>query len=250
MPCDVVSYHEKTHPSKPYTIVWTGEPAGPVSAEVAAARAQFDHQDPLRPSAGARKFSDFSARPSTTVSSSTRKSLARSASKTCSAYGFTRSEKRARDWNSTTPTADSTSATGLYSTCCARISTSSADTHNVAETPLWEERRRSLTGATDPRTRRGGANQCGGRASPGGFRGHGPQTPRERIQEARRPHAHSRYCGRSHTPFLVRSGTPGRAPRRVSGVGHSSCRTRATSERCSRRSSVPASAARAGTRRS
>jgi DNA-binding CsgD family transcriptional regulator len=59
VPCDVVSYHEQTHTSAPTTIVWTGEPAGPVTAEIAAARNQFDHQDPLRPSAGARKFSDF-----------------------------------------------------------------------------------------------------------------------------------------------------------------------------------------------
>jgi RNA polymerase sigma factor (sigma-70 family) len=59
VPCDVVSYHEQTDPSAARTIVWTGEPGGPVTAEVAAARERFDHQVPLRPSVGARKFSDF-----------------------------------------------------------------------------------------------------------------------------------------------------------------------------------------------
>jgi DNA-binding CsgD family transcriptional regulator len=59
VPCDVVAYHERPYPAAGRAIVWIGVPRGPVTAEVAAAHQRVEHQDPLRPTLGARKYSDI-----------------------------------------------------------------------------------------------------------------------------------------------------------------------------------------------
>jgi len=62
VPCDVVAYHEKLEGHEQCTIVWAGEPLGDVTPEVRAAVKRYEHQDPMRPVDGARKYSDFFSR--------------------------------------------------------------------------------------------------------------------------------------------------------------------------------------------
>lgn len=62
VPCDVVAYHERPHPKAGRAIVFSGEPRGPVTPEVAAAHRPLEHQDLLAPTPGARKFSDLFSR--------------------------------------------------------------------------------------------------------------------------------------------------------------------------------------------
>jgi DNA-binding CsgD family transcriptional regulator len=62
VPCDVVAYHERVDPRAPRLIVWSGEPRGPVTAEVRAAGRRLEHLDPLTPAPGARKYSDLFSR--------------------------------------------------------------------------------------------------------------------------------------------------------------------------------------------
>lgn len=58
VPCDVVAYHRDGR-----TLVWHGEPAGPVTPTVREASRRLSALDPLGPDAGARKYSDvFSIR--------------------------------------------------------------------------------------------------------------------------------------------------------------------------------------------
>jgi DNA-binding CsgD family transcriptional regulator len=62
VPCDVVAYHERPHPKAGRAIVWSGEPRGPVTPEVAAAQRRVEGQDPLAPTRRARKYSDLFSR--------------------------------------------------------------------------------------------------------------------------------------------------------------------------------------------
>ena len=57
VPCDVVAYHEGEGAEG--SIVFVGEPRGPVTSAVREGRRRFAHEDPLVPAAGARKYSDF-----------------------------------------------------------------------------------------------------------------------------------------------------------------------------------------------
>jgi DNA-binding CsgD family transcriptional regulator len=58
VPCDVVTFHERSR--RPGSVlVYTGEPVGPVTPEVRAARLRFKHQDPWRPADGPRTLTDF-----------------------------------------------------------------------------------------------------------------------------------------------------------------------------------------------
>lgn len=58
VPCDVVTFHERSRrPAR--VLLYTGEPIGPVTPEVRAARRRFEHQDPWRPAEGARTLTDF-----------------------------------------------------------------------------------------------------------------------------------------------------------------------------------------------
>ena len=61
VPCDVVAYHERWGRSAK-RIVWTGNPCGPTTPEVRDAGRRYEHQDPLTPVDGARKYSDFFSR--------------------------------------------------------------------------------------------------------------------------------------------------------------------------------------------
>jgi len=61
VPCDVVSYHEESTLGKP-AIAFTGEPCGPMTADIRAGALRYRHQDPIPPSHGARKYSDFITR--------------------------------------------------------------------------------------------------------------------------------------------------------------------------------------------
>lgn len=58
VPCDVVAYHERQD-GRAKKVVWTGEPGGPVTRAVRDAQKRFAHRDPLTPTNGARKYSDF-----------------------------------------------------------------------------------------------------------------------------------------------------------------------------------------------
>ena len=59
VPCDVVAYHEHFDPGAERIIVWTGEPRGRVTEELHAAGKRLAEEDPLTPTAGAVKYSDF-----------------------------------------------------------------------------------------------------------------------------------------------------------------------------------------------
>jgi DNA-binding CsgD family transcriptional regulator len=59
VPCDVVAYHEHYAGDAERTLVWTGEPRGPVTEGVRAALERYRHQDLLTPLAVASKYSDF-----------------------------------------------------------------------------------------------------------------------------------------------------------------------------------------------
>lgn len=57
VPCDVVAFHERsTEPDR--VIVYAGEPLGEMTPEIRAAHRRLRHEDPVRPVAGARTFSD------------------------------------------------------------------------------------------------------------------------------------------------------------------------------------------------
>jgi DNA-binding CsgD family transcriptional regulator len=56
-----VAYHERWGPGAK-RIVWTGNPCGPTTPEVRDAGRRYEHQDPLTPVDGARKYSDFFSR--------------------------------------------------------------------------------------------------------------------------------------------------------------------------------------------
>ncbi len=62
VPCDVVTYHERTGCDGVPDLVFVGEPRGPVTPEIRAAHRRYLHQDPLSPADGARKISDFLSR--------------------------------------------------------------------------------------------------------------------------------------------------------------------------------------------
>ncbi len=58
VPCDVVTFHERSwRPGR--VLVYTGEPMGPLTPEVRAARRRLRHQDPWRPADGPRTLTDF-----------------------------------------------------------------------------------------------------------------------------------------------------------------------------------------------
>ena len=61
VPCDVVAYHERWGRGAK-RIIWTGNPRGPTTPEVRDAGRRYEHQDPLTPVDGARKYSDFFSR--------------------------------------------------------------------------------------------------------------------------------------------------------------------------------------------
>jgi DNA-binding CsgD family transcriptional regulator len=60
VPCDVVTFHERSASSE-RVLVYSGDPLGAVTPEIRAAHRRFAHQDPLRPAGGARKLTDFSS---------------------------------------------------------------------------------------------------------------------------------------------------------------------------------------------
>jgi DNA-binding CsgD family transcriptional regulator len=61
VPCDVVTFHERSwRPGR--VLVYTGEPIGPLTPQVRAARRRLKHQDPWRPAEGARTLTDFVSR--------------------------------------------------------------------------------------------------------------------------------------------------------------------------------------------
>ena len=60
VPCDVVAYHE--HIDGVHRVVWDGEPRGPVTSAVREGQRRYAHEDPLVPSVGARKYSDYLSR--------------------------------------------------------------------------------------------------------------------------------------------------------------------------------------------
>lgn len=57
VPCDVVTFHSSSETSE-RVVVYTGEPVGPVTPEIRAARRRFEHDDPIRPVDGAQKLDD------------------------------------------------------------------------------------------------------------------------------------------------------------------------------------------------
>jgi len=59
VPCDVVAYHEHFDPRAERIVVWTGEPRGQVTEELRAAAERLADQDPLTPTSGPIKYSDF-----------------------------------------------------------------------------------------------------------------------------------------------------------------------------------------------
>jgi RNA polymerase sigma factor (sigma-70 family) len=61
VPCDVVSYHEEVSPGK-RRIVFAGEPRGPMTQQIRDADKRYRHQDPMTPTGGARKYSDYLSR--------------------------------------------------------------------------------------------------------------------------------------------------------------------------------------------
>jgi len=62
VPCDVVAYHERLQPRAHRPVAYTGEPRGLVTPEIRAACRRHQHEDPLVPAEGARKYSDFLTR--------------------------------------------------------------------------------------------------------------------------------------------------------------------------------------------
>jgi DNA-binding CsgD family transcriptional regulator len=58
VPCDVVTFHERSWRAG-RTVVYTGEPIGPMTPEIRAARRRLKHQDPWRPADGSRTLTDF-----------------------------------------------------------------------------------------------------------------------------------------------------------------------------------------------
>jgi DNA-binding CsgD family transcriptional regulator len=62
VPCDVVAYHERIDGVNEPGPVFAGEPRGPVTPEIREAEACYAHQDPMTPTEGARKYSDFLSR--------------------------------------------------------------------------------------------------------------------------------------------------------------------------------------------
>jgi DNA-binding CsgD family transcriptional regulator len=58
VPCDVVTFHERSwRPGR--VLVYTGEPIGPLTPDVRAARLRLKYQDPLRPAEGPQTLTDF-----------------------------------------------------------------------------------------------------------------------------------------------------------------------------------------------
>jgi DNA-binding CsgD family transcriptional regulator len=57
VPSDVVAYHERRDGRR--RVVWVGEPRGPVTPGVRAGQRRYAHEDPLKPTVGARKYSDY-----------------------------------------------------------------------------------------------------------------------------------------------------------------------------------------------
>ena len=62
VPCDVVAYHERFETLAEPEIVFAGEPRGAVTPEIRAAHRRHQHEDPLLPADGARKYTDFLSR--------------------------------------------------------------------------------------------------------------------------------------------------------------------------------------------
>jgi DNA-binding CsgD family transcriptional regulator len=60
IPCDVVAYHEGVDGAR--RVVWDGEPRGIVPPAPREARRRYEEEDPLVPTVGARKYSDYLSR--------------------------------------------------------------------------------------------------------------------------------------------------------------------------------------------
>ena len=56
--CDVVTFHERSA-DRDRVLVYAGEPIGELTPEIRAAHRRLTHQDPTRPSDGARTLTDF-----------------------------------------------------------------------------------------------------------------------------------------------------------------------------------------------
>ena len=57
VPCEVVAFHDGRAPAEP-ALVYAGEPAGEMTAEIRAAHCRLRHEDPVRPATGARMLSE------------------------------------------------------------------------------------------------------------------------------------------------------------------------------------------------
>jgi DNA-binding CsgD family transcriptional regulator len=62
IPCDVVTYHERSASRRRRLPVYIGEPRGPLTPEIRNAHRRLEHEDPFRPADGARKLTDFVSR--------------------------------------------------------------------------------------------------------------------------------------------------------------------------------------------
>jgi DNA-binding CsgD family transcriptional regulator len=62
VPCDVVAFHERSAQADP-TLVYVGEPVGPLTADVREARRRLKHEDPLRPTRAPCRLSDLVSLP-------------------------------------------------------------------------------------------------------------------------------------------------------------------------------------------
>jgi DNA-binding CsgD family transcriptional regulator len=60
IPCDVVSFHERSA-SSGRVLVYIGEPLGDMTPEIRAAHRRLRHEDPVQPADGARKLTDVVA---------------------------------------------------------------------------------------------------------------------------------------------------------------------------------------------
>ena len=60
IPCDVVTYHE--HVDGRWGVTWHGEPRGPVTSALREAQRRCRQEDPLVPTTGAQKYSDYLSR--------------------------------------------------------------------------------------------------------------------------------------------------------------------------------------------
>ena len=58
VPCDVVTFHERSQ-SRDGVLVYTGEPLGIMTPEIRAEHRRLQHEDPLQPTHGAHKLTDF-----------------------------------------------------------------------------------------------------------------------------------------------------------------------------------------------